>query len=192
VTFPRFRRPADVETLRFPLPWQGRLALVDTHLRGTATAANFTGADVAALEAFAPESIALPLALALSFAAQRLAGANFLPSLRRAIVVLSSPQTPSGPMTDGHRDLLWRAFGLPVFEQLLAPDGSVLARECEAHVGLHAEQVSVHAESGEAVIEGLVIGCSAEIVTGHCDCGLGTPRVRALARLRQRAAAAAA
>jgi hypothetical protein len=192
VTFPRFRPPAGVEIFCFPLPWQGRLALVDTHLRGAAAAANFTGADVKAIEAFAPESIALPLALALSYAAQRLAGANSLPSLRRAIVVLSSPRTPTGPMTDGHRDLLWRAFGLPVFEQLLGPDGRVIARECEAHDGLHAERVSIDAETGEAAIEGQTTGCSAEVVTGHCDCGLATPRLRALVRLRQRAAAAAA
>jgi len=197
VTFRRFRRADDVETFRFPLPCHGRLALIDLHLRGAMhprgnAPVNFTSADIKAIEAFAPESIALPLALALSYSAQRLAGANFLPSLRRAIVVLSSPQTPCGPMTDGHRDLLWGAFGLPVFEQLLAPDGGVIARECEAHDGLHAEQISIHAETCEAWIAGQATGCSAEIVMGHCDCGLETPRLRTLIRLRQRASAAAA
>ncbi len=183
--FPRFRRPADVETLHFPLAWHGRLALIDTNLRGTATAANFAGADLAAIEAFAPESIALPLSTAIYYATQRLAGANLLPSLRCAMVVLSSLQTPCGPMTDDHRDLLWRAFGLPVFEQLLGTDGRVIASECEVHDGLHAQE-------GETPIDGEMIGYSAEIVTGLCYCGRETPRLRNLVRLRERAAAAAA
>lgn len=176
MTFPRFRRPADVETLRFPLPSHGRLALVDTDLRGAVNAANFRSTDLAAIEAFAPESIALPLSIALSYATQRLAGACLLPSLRCAIVVLSSLPFPGGPMTDDDRDLLWRAFGLPVFEQLLGADGRVIARECEVHDGLHAD-------AGKAT------GYSAEIVTGQCYCGLETPRLRNIVRVRERAAA---
>jgi hypothetical protein len=181
-----------VETFCSPLPWHGRVALVDTRLRGPATARNFTSTDLAAVEAFAPDSIVLPLSIALSSAMQRLAGANLLPSLRCAIVVLSSLHTPCGLMTDDNRDLLWRAFGLPVFEQLLESHGLVIARECEVHDGLHAERVSVQAETGGAVIAGQVIGYSAEIVTGHCDCGLETPRLRGLVCLREHAAAAAA
>jgi hypothetical protein len=181
-----------VETFRFPLPWHGLLALLDTHLRGTAAMANFMSADLPAIETFAPESIVLPLSIALSYSTRRLAEANFLPSLRCAIVVLSSLETPCGPMTDDHRDLLWRAFGLPVFEQLLGADGRVVARECEVHDGLHAERVSVHPETGDTMILGQATGCSAEIVNSHCDCGLETPRIRNLVRLRERAAAAAA
>ncbi len=190
--FPRLRRPADPETFRFPLPWHGRLALVDTDLRGNSGSLNLESTDLATIEAWAPESIALPLPIALSYAAQRLAGANLLPSLRSAIVVLSSLALPGAPMTDDHRDLLWRAFGLPVFEQLLGPDGSVIAQECEVHDGLHAECVSIDPQTGELIVMGQPAGCSAEIVTGHCDCGLETPRVRNLTRLRERVTAAAA
>jgi len=192
VTFPRFRRSRDGETFRFPLPRQGRLALVDTGLCGTAAAARFTSAELSAIEIFGPESIAFPLPIALNYATQRLAGANILPSLRCAVVVLSSLHTPGGPMTDDHRDLLWRAFGLPVFEQLLGLDGLVIASECEVHDGFHAELVSVRVESDEIVVAGQATGCSAEIVTGHCDCGLETPRLRNVVRLRERAAVAAA
>lgn len=190
--FPRLRRPADPETFRFPLPWHGRLALVDTDLRGNSDALNFESTDLAAIEAWVPESIVLPLSIALSYAAQRLAGANLLPCLRSAIVVLSSPALPGVPMTDDHRDLLWSAFGLPVFEQLLGPDGSVIAHECEVHGGLHAECASIDPENGELIVAGQRAGCSAEIVTGHCDCGLDTTRLRNLSRLREHAAAAAA
>jgi hypothetical protein len=185
VTFPRFRQFADVETFRFPLPSRGRLAFVDTHLRGSVAAANFASTDLAAMEAFAPESIVLPLSTALSYAMQRLAGASFLPSLRCAIVVLSSLSTPGGPMTDDNRDLLWRAFGLPVFEQFLGEDGRVVASECEVHDGLHMNEAGTP-------IAGEPAGYSAEIVTGHCYCGLETPRLRNIVRVRERAAAAAA
>lgn len=187
--FPRLRRPADPETFRFPLPWHGRLALVDTDLRGNSDALNFESTDLAAIEAWAPESIVLPLSIAVSYAAQRLAGSNLLPSLRSAIIILSSSTPPGVPMTDDHRDLLWHAFGLPVFEQLLGPDGAVVAHECEVHDGLHAECVSIDPQSAELIVMGQPLGCSAEIVTGHCDCGLETPRLRNLTGLRKQAAA---
>jgi hypothetical protein len=40
-------------------------------------------------------------------------------------------------LTDLERDLFWRVFQVPVFEQLLAADGHILAMECDAHDGLH-------------------------------------------------------
>lgn len=97
--FPRFRQPPEAETFRFPLPWHGRLALLDTDLHGPPGSVNLASADLAAIEVFAPESIALPLPLALTYAAQRIAEASLLPSICGAIVVLSSLHTPGGPMT---------------------------------------------------------------------------------------------
>jgi hypothetical protein len=38
---------------------------------------------------------------------------------------------------DDDRDLLWAAFGVPVFEQYLNWKNELLASECEAHAGLH-------------------------------------------------------
>lgn len=40
-------------------------------------------------------------------------------------------------LTPAERDFLWSAFGAPIFEQVLAPDNSLLAYECDAHDGLH-------------------------------------------------------
>jgi phenylacetate-coenzyme A ligase PaaK-like adenylate-forming protein len=42
-----------------------------------------------------------------------------------------------GRVTRRDRDLLWSAYQVPVFEQCLGPDGAVIARECEAHDGMH-------------------------------------------------------
>ncbi len=40
-------------------------------------------------------------------------------------------------LSSDDRDLLWRAFGVPVFEQRLGANNELLAMECEAHAGLH-------------------------------------------------------
>ncbi len=48
------------------------------------------------------------------------------PSVRTAIVVLTSCE--DSPLTDDHRDLLWRAWGVPVFEQLRGLDGTIIAQ----------------------------------------------------------------
>ena len=116
--------------------------------------------------------MALPLDVALSFADRKLRGLFELPSLRLAIVIFSSTR-----LEMHHRDLLWKAFGLPVFEQLRGADGRVVARECEVHNGLHLDA-------------GLPAGMAVEIVAEQCDCGLETPRLRPRMAARARAAAA--
>jgi hypothetical protein len=131
--------------------------------------------DLPWLRVWAPEVLVLPLDLALSLADRKQRGLFDLPSLKTAIVVLTSIR--DSPLADHHRDLLWRAFGLPVFEQLRASDGAVIARECEVHDGLHFQP-------GEAR------GLTGEIVTDHCACGAETPRLRSLFPVLAKAAAA--
>ena len=72
-------------------------------------------------------------------------------------------------LNEGQRAALWRAFRVPVFEQILADDGSLLAMECEAHDGLHVESARLAAdvENGEGM--GLELG--------PCGCGRTTPRI---------------
>jgi len=55
------------------------------------------------------------------------------------------------------RDSLWRAFELPVFEELAGSEGEVFAAECEAHSGFHLETVSAIFEAcyGELVVTSL-------------------------------------
>ncbi len=103
-----------------------------------------------------------------------------MPSLQTAIVVLTSIE--ESPVSDERRDLLWRAFGVPVFEQLRGRDGSVIARECEVHDGLHIDEPAAVMQLRE----------EREIVTEQCECGAQTPRLRGVSEPETDAAFAAA
>jgi hypothetical protein len=206
VTFPPFRlqRRAGAgagslhgrsgkETLRFPLPVPARLAVIDAEFHLGANMKAFAARDIGGLVAYAPEALALPQAAALSLAEQKLRGLADLPSLRFAIVVLSSLESAEGERFSlQDRDLLWSAFGLPIFEQLRGWDGRVIARECEVHDGLHFDANAVIAEvhREELFVSGLPTSCRSEIVAAQCECGLETPRLRWLDRARTRVAAA--
>lgn len=56
------------------------------------------------------------------------------------------------------RDSLWRAFELPVFEELVGSENEVFASECEAHSGYHLETEAAIFEAvyGELVVTSLV------------------------------------
>lgn len=60
-----------------------------------------------------------------------------IPSLSHALIVLERPSWPR--LTEADRNAFWRAFRVPVFEQIIGPSGELLAGECEAHEGLHIE-----------------------------------------------------
>ena len=122
----------------------------------------FTAAEMSFLRAWAPAVLVVPLTLALSLADQKRRGMLSLPSLDTAIVVLTS--LDDLPFGDHHRDLLWTAFGVPIFEQLTSSDGAVIARECEVHDGLHI------VDSARKLV--------GEIINDHCACGLETPRLK--------------
>lgn len=105
--------------------------------------------------AYAPAVIVGTRAQLLSLAADP-------PSLTHALVVVG--RSTDMLLTTADRDRLWRAFRVPVFEQIIGPNGERLAVECEAHDGLHVE-VPEQDWTGYAHDEGL------------CACGLRTPRV---------------
>jgi hypothetical protein len=103
---------------------------------------------------FQPAVIAAPLQLLRKFARH----AESL-GLLHAIVAFTDDATVG--LTDSDRDLFWRVFGVPVFEQYLGARNELLAAECEAHAGLH-------------VIGGRVCGA---LDHGPCACGQTTPRI---------------
>jgi hypothetical protein len=162
----------------FPLPKPARVALLAAGLRSPSPdSREFALEDLPALHAWAPQVLVLPLGLALLLADQKQRGLFDLPTLDTAIVVLTS--TDDSPLADHHRDLLWHAFGVPVFEQLRRADGVVIASECEAHDGLHLRNSEPFHMPGE-------------IVADHCACGLETPRLRSGFPVRAKSAVAAA
>jgi hypothetical protein len=169
------------EALRFPLPMPSRLALIDADFHLASHMRAFESSDSRGLIRYAPDAMALPLDAALSLADCKLRGLFELHSLKLAIVVFSSAGL-HGALEMHHRDVLWKAFGLPVFEQLCGADGRVIARECEVHNGLH---IDVNRDTTEAPA-----GMAVEILSEQCDCGLETARL--LPRMAARARAAAA
>ena len=58
-----------------------------------------------------------------------------VPTIKRALVALIRPEERL--LSAAERDRLWRAFKVPVFEQIVGMSGELLAAECEAHDGLH-------------------------------------------------------
>ena len=113
------------------------------------------------VSAFAPAAVAAPREQLLG-----LATAERPPAFTHAVIALESPGDPL--LSAVERERLWRAFRVPVFEQIIGPDGELLAAECEAHDGLHIETPGLRWE-----------GYRMELVP--CGCGRKTPRLTPVA-----------
>jgi hypothetical protein len=85
-----------------------------------------------------------------------------------ALVVLARRDQPMLSASD--RERLWRAFRVPLFEQVIGARGELLAAECEAHAGLHIETPGL-----------ALAGYTTE--TAPCACGRATPRLTPADRL---------
>jgi len=82
---------------------------------------------------FAPEMLAARIAQLRELACQ-----IDRPSISHALVVLCYDSASF--LLPEERDRLWRAFGVPIFEQYLDKWNEVLAAECVAHAGLHVKR----------------------------------------------------
>jgi hypothetical protein len=85
---------------------------------------------------------------------------------RRMIIALHYPGAPF--LSETERDELWRMFQVPVFAVLLDCGGRLLAWECEAQEGLHAEPRALWSAG---VLE-----------SAPCECGRPGPRLLLAAR----------
>lgn len=148
--------------LSYPVPPAPRTAVLVSWVRPSAQVRVFA-------EGWRPETEAFqPAALAGDWGQfEALLGCR-IPWLTHAIVVLA--RTPEDLLSESQRRDLWRAFRVPVFEQILAANGSVLAAECEAHDGLHVESRELAAELGSG--EGIAVAIE------PCGCGRTTPRLK--------------
>ena len=107
--------------------------------------------------------------------------ASKIESLTHAVIVLARAKDPlrnDTLLTLAQREQLWRAFRVPVFEQIIGERGSLLAAECEAHAGLHIESPKLE-----------VAGLSVE--SGPCGCGRTSPRIILEGQIEEIRAAAA-
>lgn len=125
---PHFFRSASGAAFIHPLQPPPKTAILVPGFRQTRTVRVFPDGWSDACRRFAPAAVAatFPQLRDLSNRSVR---------FTHALIVLSwSFDTTLSP---DERDLLWNSFGAPVFEQVLAPDNSLLAYECDAHDGLH-------------------------------------------------------
>jgi hypothetical protein len=90
-----------------------------------------------------------------------------IPSLTHSIIVLATPADLL--LTPHQRDRLWRAFRVPVFEQIIGDRGELLAAECEAHDGLHVVGIGKQQPAFATIFP---------VDTAPCGCGKKSPRLR--------------
>lgn len=137
------------------------------------------------LAAFCPNIL-----LGYGFDLQRLAakvgsGEWTLNSVDRAIFALTD--CGSIPVSDQLREQLWKVFGVPVYELIVAPGCRLLAAECELHHGWHLEESTrAYVSKGQLVYDipgmaGVHSGFTGEIDAEPCDCGRPTTRLQKLA-----------
>lgn len=124
----RFFRSASGAAFVHPLEPAPKTAILVPGFRETRSIRVFPGGWSAGCRRFGPAAVAatFPQLRDLSHRDVR---------FTHALVVLSWSFDTT--LTPAERDFLWDAFGAPIFEQVLAPDNSLLAYECDAHDGLH-------------------------------------------------------
>ena len=165
----RWRRGSRASApFQFPLAAPARVAVLEGGLALDRNAREFAPADWEAMQAWAPEAIVAPLEVALSLAEKKLRGMAALSNLTAAVVLTD---IDGEALSEHGRELLWKAFGVPVFEQLRSREGAIVARECEVHDGLHLDpEARVARELGAL--------SAAMMVREPCECGSETPRLR--------------
>jgi len=160
--------------LRYPVPPAPRTAVLVPFLRPAGRVRVFPDGWGAESRAFQPS------ALAADWRQLRALLGQEIPSLTHAIIVLAPG--PDELLSECQRRDLWRAFRVPVFEQIVAENGTLLAAECEAHEGLHVESSKLEAGLQPAAgFQPAPHGLALE----PCGCGRSTPRLKLLHRDRE-------
>jgi phenylacetate-CoA ligase len=137
---------------------------------------------------FRPEALAAPVSVLMQLGEDALKTGEAIPTVTRAIVAFTGLEHES--LTESGRDMLWQVFQVPVFEQYLGADGSLLAWECEAHEGLHTVEDNAIIEQSpdcELILTSLtdhrrptirlVTSLAARLHFGACECGQPGPRL---------------
>lgn len=169
-------------------PADCRIATIAPWFHTGGPAKLFLTPDAAEVHKYAPEVIAAPIDVLETLAATP--WPQDAPLF--ALVVLCGVGTPI--LTPATRDRLWRAFGVPVYLQFRGFQGEPLARECEAHDGLHVDPADVIIERrphGELLLTSLAnprhtvlrlaTRLHAWLDMRPCGCGLASPRLMDLA-----------
>ncbi len=178
----RPRRASGGNPFLSPLPVPVRAAVLSPGFAETRWVRVFPGGWGRDVEQYRPELVAATLTDLRRMAALTAMGRIDLSSLDCALVAFTGNHRPC--LTDADRNLFWRVFEIPLFEQFLDSKGRVVAAECDAHEGLHILTRGF-----------LFYGRESEIDPAPCRCGRPGPRIvglREKVRTRVHAVAAAA
>lgn len=124
----RIRRSSKGATFVHPIDPTPRTAILAAGFRETKLVRMFPQGWNDRAKRFDPCSIAGPLERLRSLAR------DGWPLVQAVVVFTYDGGAGLSPLD---RELLWQAFGVPVFEQYLSSDNKLLASECDAHSGLH-------------------------------------------------------
>jgi len=80
------------QKFRFPLAMPARVAMFESGFSADGALRRFAARDTVELKEYVPEALVMPLHLALTLADQKLRNLLELPTLTRAVVVLTSPE----------------------------------------------------------------------------------------------------
>ena len=194
----RFRNPKAWSLgrvkFRHSIKHSPRTAIFSSHFFPGISCRNFPNPYAPSLSRFEPEVIAGPVDTLRAFAESVQRGTVSISPLRYAVIPFTG--ILEGPLSSADRDLFWRAFGVPVYEQFFGFGNDMLASECDAHAGLHLSRDAVYLENsprGEMLITflanpyypllRLASGIAAEWQAAPCECGSMEPRVVNLHRV---------
>lgn len=194
---PRFELPErqgrEYRDLFQPLPGNPRTAVFSRGYLQRKGVRRFRRFDDPSLRRFKPEAVAarVDTLRALAWGVDR--GTIQLAPLRHSVIAFTG--ILEGPLSEEDRDLFWRVFEVPVFEQFRGFDRELLAWECEAHQGLHISQenaifeldphqrllVTSLANRTQTAFR-LDTGLDAVLATSTCPCGAEALRLLNLSR----------
>ena len=152
------------------------------------------------MEKFKPEAIAGPVPALRRLATMVFSSGAKLRHLKRPLIVFSGLGFDQRAMlSESDRNLFWNAFGMPVFERYLGFGLETLAKECEAHDGLHLNldagifQTFFDGKHPELILTSLdhlshpvlrlATGLAADISFQPCRCGHPGPRIMSLVNI---------
>jgi len=177
-----------LQQLRYPTNHRIRTAVLGPRLVESASVRVFHPDWIDQIRQFRPEALAGPVSVLMQLAEDALKTGEAIPTVTRAIVAFTGLE--HGSLTESGRDTLWQVFQVPVFEQYLGADGSLLAWECEAHEGLHTVEDNAIIEQSpdcELILTSLtdhrrptirlVTSLAARLHFGACECGQPGPRL---------------
>ncbi|MBK9169214.1 MAG: hypothetical protein IPM24_17380 [Bryobacterales bacterium] len=185
--------------LLYPTGRAARTAVFEAPVEESRWVSRFSMDEIGALRHEMPEAIAAPAPFLVFVARMVEGGFLSLPPVSRYLIAftgfLNLPEREM-VLAAEERELLWRVFQVPVFEQYMGVDGRLAGWECEAREGLHLVRENVVLEKtrqGEVLLTSLTslhlpilrvrTALEGSLVPGPCECGRETPRLVALRRL---------